>query len=54
MTVRFLVRSLVAETYVVIKDFETKKTVWQGSANTALFEDRVKDWDFSNGHIIYI
>lgn len=54
MTVRFLTRNLTAETDVVIKDFDTKKIVWEGSADTALFEDRVKDWDFSHGHIIYI
>lgn len=54
MTVRFLTGMLTAETFVEIKDVKTRKTIWSGTANTALFEDKVKDWDFSNGHIIYI
>ena len=54
MTVRFLVSMLVAETLVEIKDIITRETIWSGIAKDALFEDRVKDWNFSKGHIIYI
>ena len=54
MTVGFLVRKLTAWTEVTIKDKETDKTLFVGVASAANFNDRVKDWYFSNGHIIYI
>jgi hypothetical protein len=54
MTVGFLVRMLTSETWVTVKDFSTRKTVFEGYASAANFNDKVKDWDFSNGHIIYI
>lgn len=54
MTVRFLVRMLTNETHVIIKNEETNKTLFSGYASAACFEDKVKDWDFSKGHIIYI
>ena len=54
MTVGFLTRMLDVHTSVIIKDHETKKTIWRGDAGLANFNDTVKDWDFSNGNIIYI
>ena len=45
---------LTATTWVIIKDHATHKTVWEGEAALANFNDTVKDWDFSKGHIIYI
>jgi hypothetical protein len=54
MTVRFLARKLTENTWVTIKDAETKKVLFVGQAKAAVFEDTVTDWDFSNGHIIYI
>lgn len=54
MTVRWLARNLTNETWVTIKDKKSKKTLWSGYASRATFGDRVKDWDFSEGHIIYI
>ena len=54
MTILFLARQLTAETWVTIKAKETGKTIWSGYASGATFGDRVKDWDFSEGHIIYI
>lgn len=54
MTIGFLTRMLTTWTYVIIKDYETKKAIWEGDAGLANFNDTVKDWDFSNGHIIYI
>ena len=54
MTVGFLVRMLTAETEVVIKDQKTRKTLFIGYASEANFNDKVKDWDFSKEHVIYI
>lgn len=54
MTVRFLSKMLTAETKVIVKDQKTGKTYYKGCASEANFEDNVKDWDFSNNHIIYI
>lgn len=54
MTVGFLARMLVKDVWVTIKDDETKVKVWEGEAALANFNDTVKDWDFSQGHIIYI
>lgn len=54
MTVSFLAKMLVNETVVIIKDMKSRKTVWCGTAERALFQDKVKDWDFSKRHIIYI
>lgn len=54
MTVRYLVRMLANETWVVIKDKETGKVLFEGYASAAGFNDEVKDWDFSKGHVIYI
>lgn len=54
MTVRYLVRMLTNETWVTIKDQKTKKTLFEGYASAAGFNDVVKSWDFSKGHIIYI
>lgn len=54
MTVGFLVRMLVAWTEVTIKDQQTEKILFEGYASDANFNDIVNDWDFSNGHIIYI
>ena len=49
-----LTRMLTKETQVTVKDKKTRKTVWEGTASEATFNDQVKDWDFSVGHIIYI
>lgn len=54
MTVGFLVRMLTNETEVTIKDKKTNKTLFEGYASAANFNDEVKDWDFSKKHIIYI
>lgn len=54
MTVAFLTKSLTNETWVVIKDKETGKILFEGYASAAGFNDKVKDWDFSKGHVIYI
>ena len=54
MTVGYLVRMLTAWTEVVIKDKRTGKTLFRGCASAANFNDKVKDWDFSKEHIIYI
>lgn len=54
MTVGFLVGMLTNETEVTIKDHETGKTLFVGVASAANFNDEVKDWDFSRGHVIYI
>lgn len=54
MPVWYLVRMLVAETEVTIKDSKTGETIFSGCASSATFNDEVKDWDFSEGHIIYI
>lgn len=54
MTVRFLASMLTSETVVTIKDAKTKKVLFEGCANEAGFDDKVVDWDFSAGHIIYI
>lgn len=54
MTVSFLARMLFKETVVIIKDMKSRKTVWCGTAEKAIFRDKVKDWDFSKQHIIYI
>lgn len=54
MTVRFLAGKLTDETQITLKDMKTGYEYWNGSAKDAWFEDKVVDWDFSNGHIIYI
>lgn len=54
MTVRFLARMLMPKTEVKIEDSETCKTLWIGPAGKITFEDVIKNWDFSHGHIIYI
>ncbi len=54
MTVRFLTKMLTVEAIVVIKDEKTKKIIWSGNASMANFYDKVKNWDFSSGHVIYI
>lgn len=54
MTVGFLVKHLTNDTWVIIKDHKTHKTLFEGYASAANFNDKVKDWNFSNGHIIYI
>lgn len=54
MTVMFLTRMLTYWTEVEIRDHKTGKAIWNGDAGAALFNDTVKDWDFSNGHIIYV
>ena len=54
MTVGFLTGKLTKETWVIIKDYVTKRNVWEGAAVYANFNDTVKDWDFSIAHIIYI
>ena len=54
MTVGFLVRMLTAETWVIIKDHKTHKTLFEGYASAANFNDEVKDRNFSKKHIIYI
>lgn len=54
MKVYELTRMLTNETEVIIKDSETKKTLWKGYASAATFADRIKKWDFSKAHIIYI
>lgn len=54
MTVGWLTARLTKDTHVIIKDQKTKKTVWEGEAVFANFNDEVKDWNFSRKHIIYI
>lgn len=54
MAVYELTRMLTNETWVIIKDSCTHKTLFMGYASSATFNDKVKDWDFSNEHIIYI
>ena len=54
MAVYELTRRLTNETWVIIKDHCTHRTLFEGFASDAGFNDKVKDWDFSNGHIIYI
>lgn len=54
MMILELARMLTAETWVIVKDYRTKKTLWTGEARQAVLNDEVKDWDFSKGHIIYI
>lgn len=54
MTIGFLVRMLTTETPVTIKDKKTGKTLFEGPASAANFNDTVKDWNFSKGHVIYI
>ena len=54
MTIGFLTGMLVKDVWVTIKDSNTKATLWEGEAALANFNDKVKDWDFSKGHIIYI
>ena len=54
MTVRFLTRMLTTSTDVTIKDADNGKILFEGYASDANFEDTVKDWDFSEEHIIYI
>ena len=54
MEVWFLVRMLTNETEVTIRDHKTGRTLYVGVASEASFNDEVKDWDFSNGHVIYI
>ncbi len=54
MTVGFLVRMLVNETEVTIKDQKTGKVLYKGLAGKADFTDKIKDWNFSRDHIIYI
>lgn len=54
MRVGFLTGKLTGQTWVIIKDQKTGKTIWEGEAVFANFNDTVKDWDFSKGHIIYI
>lgn len=54
MRVGFLTGKLTPETVVVIKDINTGKVIWTGNVAFANFNDTVKDWDFSNGHVIYI
>lgn len=49
-----MVRNLTCETWVTIKDHKTKKTIWEGFASAATFNDEVKCWDFSRSHDIYI
>lgn len=54
MRVRDLTTKLKKWDMVTIKDSNTSKTIWKGQAGFAYLYDTVKDWDFSNGYIIYI
>lgn len=54
MKVYELTRMLTNETWVTIKDHKTFKILFQGYASAAGFNDEVKTWDFSKGHVIYI
>ena len=55
MTVGFLAKSLTKETVLTIKDQETKKTIWEGKAEKAVnIPGKVKDWDFSKNHTVYV
>lgn len=54
MTVGFLVRMLTSGTEVLIIDQRKNKILFRGCASAANFGDIVKDWDFSDEHIIYI
>lgn len=54
MSVGFLTRMLTAWAEVTIKNKITGEILFEGCASAANFNDTVKDWDFSDGHIIYI
>lgn len=54
MSIWDLTRRLVHDTWIQVKDITTGKTVWEGKAENACFNDTVRDWDFSSGHVIYI
>lgn len=54
MTVGFLTSKLVKDTVVTIVDRKTGRVLFEGQASKADFNDRVKDWNFSHKHIIYI
>lgn len=54
MKVYELTRMLTNETTVTIVDRETGKVLFEGYASAASFNDKVKDWDFSKKHMIYI
>lgn len=55
MAVWWLARQLVKEVPVAIKELETGKTLWTGTAGQASFSDKVEDWDFSEKvHVIFI
>lgn len=54
MTVKFLAGKLTKETVVIIKDQDTGKTLFTGKAEKAIYDDTVKDWDFSKDHVIFV
>lgn len=54
MTVAEFTKRLTKDTWVMLDDHETHVTVWEGYAVNAGFTDKVIDWDFSKGHVIYI
>ena len=57
MTVKFLAGMLTGKTKVILKDKETGKVYRAARASEIADEkisDKVKDWDFSKEHIIYI
>ena len=54
MTVKWLVKMLVADVEVIVKDAETGSVYYIGKAADAEFSDKVKGWDFSEKPTIYI
>lgn len=54
MKVYELARMLTNETWVTIKDSKSRETLWEGYASAATFTDSITEWDFSEGHTIYI
>ena len=54
MTVKYLCGMLTGETPVQIKNANDGSTMWEGIASDASFCANVEDWDFSNGHTIFV
>lgn len=54
MTVNFLTNMLTKDTLVIIKDYNTGRQLFKGYAGNINFNDKIKDWNFTHDHIIYI
>ena len=55
MTLAFLASRLSDDTFITVKHVSSGKVICQGKARNfcdSLFE--VKDWNFSNGHVVYV